>query len=80
MKRPRYPMPADVARALSRRRLTKAYRERPDYQQNDYVGWIARAKLPATRQKRIEQMLDELAKGGVYMGMAHQPSARTRKA
>jgi uncharacterized protein YdeI (YjbR/CyaY-like superfamily) len=46
------------------------YRSRPAYQQNDYVGWITRAKLPATRQKRIQQMLDELESGGVYMKMS----------
>jgi hypothetical protein len=46
-----------------------AYRARPAYQQNDYVGWIARSKLPATRAKRLAQMLDELGKGGVYMHM-----------
>jgi uncharacterized protein YdeI (YjbR/CyaY-like superfamily) len=47
----------------------KAYRDRPPYQQNDYVGWITRAKLPATREKRLQQMLDELKAGGVYMHM-----------
>ena len=35
----------------------------------DYLGWIARAKLPATREKRLAQMLDELKDGGVYMNM-----------
>ena len=42
---------------------------RPPYQRNDYIGWITRAKLPATRQKRLEQMLDELEKGDAYMKM-----------
>jgi hypothetical protein len=46
-----------------------AYRQRPAYQQNDYIGWITRAKLPATRQKRLDQMLAELESGGVYMHM-----------
>jgi len=46
-----------------------AYRSRPAYQQNDYVGWILRSKRSETRQKRIEQMLDELERGGVYMRM-----------
>lgn len=26
------------------------------------------------RAKRIEQMLDELREGGIYMGMSHPPS------
>ncbi len=46
-----------------------AYRSRPPYQQNDYIGWITRAKREATRQKRLNQMLDELERGGVYMRM-----------
>lgn len=47
-----------------------AYDARPDYQRNDYLGWIARAKRPETRQKRLNQMLYELALGSVYMNMA----------
>ena len=69
MKRDIYEMPDDVRDALTSNGVMKAYRGRPAYQQNDYVGWITRAKLPATRQKRIQQMLDELDAGGVYMHM-----------
>jgi uncharacterized protein YdeI (YjbR/CyaY-like superfamily) len=76
MRRPRQSMPADVAKALRANKLTTAYRRRPAYQRNDYLGWIAQAKLPATRRKRIDRMVAELKKGGVYMGMAHKPSAR----
>ena len=74
MKRPRYAMPADIERALSKRRLTGAHRDCPAYQQNDCIGWILRARRDDTRQKRLAQMLDELAEGGVYMGMSHRPS------
>lgn len=63
------PMPDDVREVLESRGVYERYLERPAYQQNDYVGWIGRAKLPATRQKRIAQMLDELDGGGVYMKM-----------
>ena len=70
LKRPVYPMPDDVGAALAERGLEEAYRCRPAYQQNDYVGWIGRAKRAETRQKRIGQMLDELAQGGVYMRMS----------
>ncbi len=70
LKRPRYEMPPDVERRLEERGLMEAYRGRPAYQQNDYIGWINRAKRDATREKRISQMLEELALGGVYMNMA----------
>jgi len=63
-------MPADIAALLSKRRLERAYAERPPYQRNDYLGWIARARRPETRQQRIEQMLDELAGGELYMKMS----------
>jgi uncharacterized protein YdeI (YjbR/CyaY-like superfamily) len=69
------PMPGDVRRVLEQRGLMQAYDERPAYQRNDYLGWIARAKRAETRTKRLNQMLDELARGGVYMNMKHSPSA-----
>jgi uncharacterized protein YdeI (YjbR/CyaY-like superfamily) len=69
LKRPRYPMPDFIQTALEERQLMAAYRKRPAYQQNDYIGWITRAKQPATRQKRLAQMFDELARGDVYMKM-----------
>lgn len=78
-RRPRHAMPAVVRAALASRGLTEAYRARPPYQRNDYLGWITAAKLPATRQKRLDQMLGELAAGGVYMGMAHAPSKKPRR-
>lgn len=78
-RRPRHPMPAFVKRALEESGLMPAYRERPPYQQNDYVGWIAGAKTPATREKRLAQMLDELKRGGVYMRMKHPASARAKR-
>ncbi len=71
------PMPADVEQLLTNHDLMDDYTQRPHYQRNDYLGWIDRAKRPATRQKRIEQMLDELRTGGVYMNMEHVPSRRS---
>jgi uncharacterized protein YdeI (YjbR/CyaY-like superfamily) len=68
-------MPDDVREALESRNLMAAYEDRPAYQRNDYLAWIAGGKRPETRQKRMEQMLEELTKGGVYMGMRHNPSA-----
>jgi uncharacterized protein YdeI (YjbR/CyaY-like superfamily) len=66
-------MPDYVRDALVERGLMDAYRERPPYQRNDYLGWIARAKRPATQEKRLAQMLDELEAGDRYMKMAWRP-------
>lgn len=73
LQRPRHPMPADVRAALNSRGLMNKYRQRPAYQQNDYLGWMKRAKRAETRQKRLEQMLDELQRGNVYMNMKWSP-------
>lgn len=77
LKRPLHPMPDFVKQALEERGLMAAYKERPAYQQNDYIGWITRAKREATQAKRLQQMLDELEQGGVYMKMKHPGSAKT---
>ena len=71
LSRPRHPMPAFVRKALAEAGLTAAYKARPPYQRNDYVGWITRAKREDTRQKRLTQMLDELKRGDRYMKMAY---------
>ena len=68
--RPRYPMSEYICEALEARGLMDAYEARPPYQRNDYIGWITRAKRPETQEKRMNQMLDELEKGDVYMKMA----------
>jgi uncharacterized protein YdeI (YjbR/CyaY-like superfamily) len=67
--RPRHSMPAFVRQALKARGLWEAYAARPPYQRNDYLGWIGRAARESTRQRRLEQMLDELMHGDVYMQM-----------
>ena len=67
--RPRHPMPDFIRDAINERGLMDAYRSRPPYQRNDYIGWINRAKREATKQKRLNQMLDELEGGKVYMKM-----------
>ena len=69
--RPIYPMPSFVKDELVRLGLMEAYQDRPAYQQNDYIGWITRAKLEKTRQKRLKIMLDELASGKGYMGLKY---------
>jgi uncharacterized protein YdeI (YjbR/CyaY-like superfamily) len=65
-------MPDDVREALTRRGLMQTYRDRPPYQQNDYIGWITRAKRVETRQRRLSQMLQELELGDRYMKMPYR--------
>lgn len=67
-------MPKNIHLLLSRHGLLEAYKSRPPYQRNDYLGWISRAKLEATKQKRINQMLEELKQGDRYMKMEWHPS------
>jgi uncharacterized protein YdeI (YjbR/CyaY-like superfamily) len=62
-------MPDFIRDAIHERGLMDAYRARPPYQQNDYIGWIQRAKREETRQKRLDQMLEELEGGKLYMNM-----------
>jgi len=69
-------MPEFVLDALEERGLLAAYRKRPPYQQNDYLSWINRAKRPQTKENRLRLMLDELARGDVYMKMPHKPLER----
>ena len=76
LSRPIHPMPDFVKEALEKDGLMEAYRERPAYQQNDYIGWIERAKRAETKHKRLAQMLDELQRGDVYMKMAYNPSRK----
>lgn len=76
LKREMNPMPRFVRDALAERGLMGAYRARPPYQRNDYLGWIAQAKLEATKLKRLHQMLEELEGGKRYMKMAWKPRAQ----
>jgi uncharacterized protein YdeI (YjbR/CyaY-like superfamily) len=71
--RTRLKMPEYIREALNERKLMDAYHGRPDYQQNDYIGWITRAKRETTKEKRLKQMLDELEGGNKYMNMKWHP-------
>jgi len=66
-------MPDFVREALLDRGLMDAYRDRPAYQQNDYVGWICRAKRQETVDRRLAQMLNELESGDKFMKMSYRP-------
>ena len=74
-RRPRHEMPDFIRDALLEHGLDEAYRGRPPYQRNDYIGWIAGAKREETRRKRLNQMLDELRGGDRYMKMSYRPRA-----
>lgn len=67
--RPREDMPDFVREALEARGLRAQYEARPPYQRNDYLMWINKAQREETKRKRLDQMLDELTGGGVYMRM-----------
>jgi hypothetical protein len=70
-------MPAFVRNALTQQGLVDLYKARPAYQRNDYLMWINKAKREDTRLKRLDQMLDELRHGGVYMRMTWTGSAES---
>ena len=72
LRRPLYPMPDFVKKALLDKGLMEVFYNRPPYQRNDYIGWIMHAKQEKTQQKRLNQMLDELAAGDSYMKMKYR--------
>ena len=69
LKRAKEPMLKFVKDALIEKKLMDAYKSRPPYQRNDYLGWINRAKKEETKGRRLKQMLSELRKGNKYMHM-----------
>jgi uncharacterized protein YdeI (YjbR/CyaY-like superfamily) len=73
LSRPIHPIPEFVIDALTQSGLLTVYKQRPAYQQNDYIGWINHAKRMETKIKRLDQMLDELRRGDVYMKMDYKP-------
>jgi hypothetical protein len=74
------PMPGNVRGALAKRNLMDAYRDRPQYQQDDYLKWIAQAFGPQAKQQRLDQMLDELEKGNVFKGEPYTPPEKVEPA
>jgi hypothetical protein len=71
--RARLKMPDYIHLALTERGLMDAYHERPDYQQNDYIGWVTCAKMSANKEKRLVQMLEELEGDNRCMKMKWRP-------
>ena len=76
LKRSLNPIPDWIEKALRERGVMEDYKNRPAYQQNDYLGWIEQAKRRETKLGRLNQMLDELETGGVYMKMEHPASGK----
>ena len=76
MKRPAHPMPEFVRSAMESAGLRERYEQRPWYQRNDYLSWICSAKLEQTKLKQLNQMLDELEAGDVYIKMDWRPRSR----
>ena len=73
LRRALHPMPKALKELLIARSVWDAYRARPPYQRNDYLGWITRAKLELTKEKRTGQMLEELKQGDRNMKMKWKP-------
>lgn len=69
-------MPGNVRAALVKRNLLDTFFARPQYQRDDYLRWLAGAVGPTAKQKRLEQMLDELEKGNVFKGEPWSPPAK----
>lgn len=74
------PMPGNVRAALEKRDLTDAYFARPVYQRDEYLKWIALAVGPSAKQKRLDQMLEELEKGNVFKGEPWTPPEKSAPA
>ena len=72
-------MPDFVRAALEAHGLRTQFDQRPWYQRNDYLGWISRAKREETQSKRLNQMIEELKDGNVYMKMAWRPRPGSNK-
>ena len=66
-------MPQFVRDALVKEKVLEKYRQRPPYQRNDYLWWINSAKRDETKQKRLQQMIDELKAKNTYMHMKYSP-------
>ena len=73
LKRDLSPMPDFVMQSLKDSGLLGQFQSRPAYQQNDYLSWIIRAKRQETKDKRLNQMLNELREGHLYMKMKYKP-------
>jgi len=79
IKRPKPAMPGFVKKALQKRDLLKAYEKRPDYQQDHYLEWITEVKSQEIISQRLNQMLDELEQGNIFMQEEYRPPGKPDK-
>lgn len=63
------PMRQEIKKILEKEKLMDKFKQRPFYQKRDYLNWVLQAKQEKTKQKRLNQMLEELRAGDAYMGM-----------
>jgi hypothetical protein len=70
------PMPGNERGALANRKHTDTNDDRPHEKQQEYLKWIAAAAGPTEKQKRLDQMLEEIEKGGVFKGEPWTPPAK----
>jgi FKBP-type peptidyl-prolyl cis-trans isomerase (trigger factor) len=76
LKRKSDEMPPHIKVALEERQVRADFDARPAYQRSDYLAWIVRAKEVRIQEKRLQQMLDELEAGGVFMRGDHPASRK----
>jgi hypothetical protein len=65
----KFDLPKIHADLLKKEGLYDIFLKRPFYQQSGWIRWIDSAKQEVTKQKRANQMLDELRTGNTYMKM-----------
>ena len=62
------PMEDFIKDRLVKDEVLDKYNERPAYQRSQYIDWITSAKREATKEKRLNQMIDELKAGDSFKG------------
>jgi len=72
-RRPHYAMPGFVRAALTKKPPHGEVPRAPALPAQRYLWWITSAKREETKQKRLDQMLAELAAGDAYMKMPYRP-------
>lgn len=61
---------------LVKENVLDKYNKRPAYQRNQYIDWITSAKRETTKEKRLNQMIDELKVGDSFRGEKYNPKKR----
>lgn len=62
--------PNFTGQAASACELIDVYRNHPEYQQNNHLGWMTRANLESIcMDERLNQMPGDLTSAGIYIKM-----------